>query len=145
MIECIMLDSFRFWLCVYPISKQIKSLLIFDSIWTRKRYKKENNNNTCTIYVELNNTDINDQPIPFHILIYTFLILYCLNINKVNQLISSAILVNAQSHKLLKRMILKPLMHLPNMTTLDHKILKLDNHVTKNSSEIASTTMKITI
>jgi len=24
------------------------------------------------IYVVLNNTDINDQPIPFHIFIYTF-------------------------------------------------------------------------
>ena len=39
-------------------------------------------------------------------------------------------------HIMLQLTILKTLMHLPNMTTLDHKIKKWDNHMKGNSSEI---------
>jgi hypothetical protein len=39
-------------------------------------------------------------------------------------------------HIMLQMKILKTLMHLPNMTTLDHKIKKQDNHMKRNSSEI---------
>jgi len=56
----------------------------------KKKYKKEKNNIVRIlkvflefekIYGVLNNTDINDQPIPFRILIYIFS--KCLNVNKV--------------------------------------------------------------
>jgi hypothetical protein len=68
-------------------------------------------------------------------------------------MISLANLVNAPSLKLLQRMIQKLFMHLPNMTTLDHKFLNRDNRMTRNSSkigflnqhDIGSDTMKIKI
>ena len=98
MIQCIMLERFRFCSCIYPRCKQIKSLLkYFHGIRTNVFYKNRKNDITiCKNFesfawiwkfnVVLSNADINDQPIPFLILIYTFS--KCPNVNKMEYLIS---------------------------------------------------------